>query len=278
MVLPAALAGDVLIERLPAEAVLAEVHKVAGDDLDVAVPAGTYRVLVRSAAVMQRCPVTVPHGGAIAVDLAGCDEIALADTVAKGGDAATPIRNRWAIELGAGLAGARRDAFTRRLEDAFDYSGGALRSQLSVELVRRMTPNLALTGRVTRIASEHYSYATDLEPLGYDVTSNVFTVGGRGELSFHDDHTLLFAEAGLGLTWARDRFEDEMDRVFSDDFFAPHLAGAVGVVRYSPWLNGVGMGLEARWLYAPTVTNELDDPDTMDVGGLFFGLTVDYRP
>jgi hypothetical protein len=42
--LGAAVAGDVLVQRIAADAVLAEVHKVAGEPFDVAIPAGEYRV------------------------------------------------------------------------------------------------------------------------------------------------------------------------------------------------------------------------------------------
>ena len=220
--------------------------------------------------------LTVPGpGGEATIDLGGCDEVTLVDAGAKGGAAA--IANPWAIELSAGLGGVRDDAFARRLED-FDYQAGPLRTSLSLGVVRRLAPHLAAFGRLTRIGGEHWSYDAELEPLGYDVTSHALTVGGRAELASRDDRTLLHAEAGAGVTWARERFEDEMDRVFHDDFFGAHLSAGAGFTRYPTWLGGVGLGVSARWIYAPTVDNDLPDPDTMDVGALFFGVTAAYRP
>lgn len=275
LTLAADVAGDVLVQRLPAEAVLAEVHKAAGEPVTVAIPAGSYRVLVRTATVMHRCPAKLGPGGEATIDLGGCDEVTLVDAGAKGGAAA--IANPWAIELSAGLGGVRDDAFARRLED-FDYQAGPLRTSLSLGVVRRLAPHLAAFGRLTRIGGEHWSYDAELEPLGYDVTSHALTVGGRAELASRDDRTLLHAEAGAGVTWARERFEDEMDRVFHDDFFGAHLSAGAGFTRYPTWLGGVGLGVSARWIYAPTVDNDLPDPDTMDVGALFFGVTAAYRP
>jgi hypothetical protein len=278
LTLPASVAGDVLVQRLPAEAVLAEVHKVEGASFDVAIPAGRYRVLIRTAAAIRRCPATVAPGATAEVDLAGCDEIPLIDTVAKHGEAGPPpIANPWTVEVAVGLAGARDDDFTRTLED-FDYQRDfmSLRGMLSVEVGRRVLPHLAVFGRVARIDSETWRAETESEAMEFSVTSHALSAGGHAELASRNDRAVLWAEAGLGITWSRDRFENEMDEVDHENFFGAHLVGAAGLTLYSPWVDGLGFDVDARWLYAPTVDNRADD--TMDVGGLFFGLGVVYRP
>src|SRR5262245_11062219 len=67
--LPARLIGDVLVERLPAEAVVAEVHKSAGKPVRIAVAPGDYQVMVRDGRELRRCPVVVRDGGVATVDL-----------------------------------------------------------------------------------------------------------------------------------------------------------------------------------------------------------------
>ena len=277
LTLAADLAGDVLIQRMPAEAVLAEVHKVAGASFDVAIPAGRYRVLVRTAEVIHRCPATVSPGATTSVDLSGCDQLALIDTVAKHGGGAPALANPWTVEVAVGLGSTPDDGFTRRLE-TFEYQRDfmAVRGVLSGEVTRRLMPHLGLFGRLTRIQSETWSRSTESEPMEFSVVSHAVTAGGRAELASKNDRAVLWAEAGLGFTWSRDRFEDEMDRVSHENHLGAHLVGGAGLTLYSPWLHGVGFDLDARWLYAPTVDNLVGD--TMDVGGVFVGLGVVYRP
>lgn len=276
--LPAEVAGDVLLERLPAEAVLAEVHKVAGATFDVAIPAGTYRVLIRTAEVIRRCPATVRPGKTVTVDLGGCDDLALIDTTAKlGEEPRRALAHPWSFELAVGLAAARDDDFTRGLE-TFGYQRDfmSLRGSLAGEAQLRILPSISLFGRLSRIASETWSRETESEPMEFSVTSHAVTGGGHAELRSRGQGAILWAEAGVGVTWARDRFENEMDEVDHQNFLGPHLAAAAGLTLYSPWLRGVGFDFDARWLYAPTVDNLVGD--TMDVGGVFFGLGVVYRP
>jgi hypothetical protein len=81
---------------------------------------------------------------------------------------------------------------------------------------------------------------------------------------------------GAGATRARDRFADEEDRVTFQTAWGLHLTAGVGVGLYPRWLGGAGVGLDLRWLHAPTVDNAIGD--TLDVGGLFAGVSVLYRP
>jgi len=268
------LAGEVLVERLPAEAVLAEVHKNAGATFDVAVPAGKYRVLVRTAKVVLRCPVDVRPGRATVVDLGGCDEMPLVEAGAKGG---AGLRHRWTYDATVAVGSVADDAFKRRLE-TFGYHGDSSRSALGVGVVRRMTPRLAVVARLSRIAGESWQRATEdpENPLIYSVLSHTVTGGGRAELPTATGSALLWAEVGVGVTWSRDRLEDEVDQVIHDDFFGAHLAAAGGATWYPGLLGGVGLDASARWLYAPTVDNLAGDQ--MDVGGLFIGFGLTYRP
>jgi hypothetical protein len=69
-----------------------------------------------------------------------------------------------------------------------------------------------------------------------------------------------------------------MDAVDVGNHVWAHLAAGAGVTHY--FAAGFGVGVDVRYLYAPTVDNQLEEPDTdtMNVGGLFFGASVDFRP
>lgn len=274
LTLAAPIAGDVLVQRVPAEAVLAEIHKTAGAAFDVAIPAGRYRVLVRTATVAHRCPVTVPSGGAATVTLDGCDEMPLVGATAKH---AAPLPDVWSVEVALAVGGAGADGFTRRLETfGFVEEAFTPRTAITLEAHRRVLPYLALTGRLARLDTERWRRTTESEDLEFSVTSHALTIGGRLEWRTGGGGLVAWSEAGAGVTWARDRLEDEEDQVETDDFVRPHLAAAAGITMMSPWLDGVGLDLDARYLYAPTVDNLVGD--TLDVGGLYVGLGLVYRP
>jgi hypothetical protein len=183
----------------------------------------------------------------------------------------------WSFELALGVGSVPADDFTRNLE-TFDYHRDfmAARATLSGEVLRRVMPNLSVFGRLARIESETWRRDTESEPMEFSVVSHALTAGGHAELRSSGGRAVLWAEAGAGVTWSRDRFENEMDEVTHESFFGAHLAAGAGLTLYSPWLHGVGFDLDARWLYAPTVDDLIGN--TLDVGGLFVGLGVVYRP
>jgi hypothetical protein len=269
--LAADIAGDVLVERQPAEAVLAEVHKEAGATFDVAVPAGKYRVLIREAKVVRRCPITVPSGGSATVELSGCDELALVETGSKGGEAAP---HRWTFSIGLGLGGVVDDSFTRHLDDSFEYRREGGRAAFTLDSAREVFPHVLAVARLTHISGETWKRdITNFDPLTFHVESDALTVGARGTLG--DGALIGWAEAGGGITWSRARFTDEERMSRTESHFGAHLMAGVGGDWSPHWMGRFGLEVAARWMYAPTVDNDIDD--TMDVGGLFVGLGLTYR-
>jgi hypothetical protein len=270
--LAAGITGDVLVERKPAEVVIAEVHKVAGASYDIRVPAGKYRVLVREAKVVTRCPVTVGTGGTAVVDLAGCDEMTLIDATAKGG--ASIWTRPWTLSLGLGFGGAVDDEFTRHLEESFEYRQEGARTAFTLDAAHELWPHLFAVGRLTHVSGETWKRdITDFDPLTFQVESDALTFGGRGSVGAH--HVVGWAEAGAGLTWSRARFTDEEGVSSTDSHLGAHLEAGAGVTWFPGWAGQFGFDLATRWIYAPTVDNNIGD--TMDIGGLFFGIGVSYR-
>jgi hypothetical protein len=272
LTLAAEIAGDVLVEREPAEAVLAEVHKEAGASFDVAVPAGRYRVLVRMAKVVARCPITVAGGGTATVDLSGCDEIALVDSGTKGGGSiwARP----WTLSFGLAGAGIVHDDFTRHLDDSFEYRQEGARSAFTFDAAHELWPHVFAVARLTHLDGETWKRdISNFDPLTFHVAGDALTLGARGSIGEH--HLIGWAEAGGGVTWSRAHFTDEMQVSSTENHVGAHLEAGAGFTWRPGWAGRLGFDLDARWIYAPTVDNKIGD--TMDVGGLFVGFGLSYR-
>ncbi|HUH01843.1 MAG TPA: caspase family protein, partial [Kofleriaceae bacterium] len=72
--LPASLVADIVVQS--GDAIIAEVHKARGA-IELALPRGSYRLLVRQGDRLQQCDLALPPGRTTALDLTGCRHVAI---------------------------------------------------------------------------------------------------------------------------------------------------------------------------------------------------------
>jgi hypothetical protein len=272
--LPAALAGDVLIERLKAETVMAELHKVAGTAVRVAVAPGEYHVIVRRAGRVERCPVTVPRTGVAAVDPATCDDMPQVEAAAKGG---LHDGHRVTIGITAGIGGVVRDAYTDRLAE-FGYDRGlspASRLTLAGRWRRSAHVELGVTVGVTR-SPEWTRGTAAAEPLRFTWSTYAFLATARlDHRPGFMPNTRIYTQLGAGLGIGRTTLRDEADREFHETSVGPVLAAGIGLAWDWPWQRRLSFGAGYTFAFAPVITNEIDDRH-LGLGG-FVELDVSYR-
>ncbi|MEZ4403965.1 MAG: caspase family protein [Kofleriaceae bacterium] len=267
LTLPAAAAGQVLVVKAPARAVVAELHKVAGAPVQVAVAPGRYQVLIRTDATLATCAVEAGPGAApLALD--ACDVERLVTSATKGGGGL--VGPRWISALTIGAGGGREDAYTDRLSD-FGYGHHNFGvSVVGVEVARRLRPHLAVGGRLGSIAGDEWRRSTDREPL--TLTWGTYTVGALGRLEVRSGNHAAFVQGEVGLGLTRARFTDA-DAVASVDYhLGPQLGAALGF-DWGLW-GPVALTVRGSATFAPTLTNLLDDRHDTGHVGLDVGLVV----
>jgi hypothetical protein len=280
--LPAVLAGDIMIERTRAQTVLAELHKVAGEPVRVAVAPGEYSVLVRRDKVLERCPVTVPATGTAVVDLAGCDEVQLIDTGTKGPRPDGTVGGdgrRLTVELTASLGDEMNDAFTDRLRD-FGYARGFLdiTSRLAIGGRWRFAPHVQLGGALGVTSSPGWTRPSvgGGEPLRFSfMTTTAIAYGRLDHTPSRFPRTRLYVQAGGGVGMGRSTLTDEADRDFTETSFGPVLTGSAGIEASPGWWRRLGLGLGYTFAFAPVITNLAGDRH-LGVGH-FLDLSAHYR-
>lgn len=276
--LPAELATDALVEH--AGSVLAELHKVAGAPLRLALPAGVYNLLLRAGELISECPLQLQDGQVTRVLPSGCHALSPAQARAKGylgtEPPAKPRQERWGVELNFGLGDTLHDAYTRRLQD-FGFSeqvlGGGTPLRLWLAVSRQFLPHLSAVADLRNF--DNASYQRDLlSTASQDVREHFswssYALGlqlrAHGDL-FHD-HLRLYGQLGGGLGYAHSSLKGH-----GEDRFGPQLAATAGVF-YMPWRH-FGFTTQLSYAYVPVLANELGDRH--DSGGVQLTMGIRYR-
>lgn len=268
LVLPAAAAGHVLIARVPAQAVVAELQKVAGAPIQVAVAAGRYQVMIRADDRVLRCDATASNAAPLTIDLDRCAHERAASSTGKGGGALGP---QWHAALTTSMGGSRRDGFTARLED-FGYHAQdlGLVPQLAGHLVRRIHPNFLVGGEAALTGGGDWQRDADPGPLSFEwFTASVGSVG-RAETG---DRWVAFAELSAGLALSQSTFVDNDGTRTVERYPGPYLGAAIGAELYIT--PGFGLSTRLAASYAPTLDNLIGDQH--DAGATTLGLGLVYR-
>lgn len=259
--LPATLVAEVVIQS--GDAIIAEVHKARGA-IELALPRGPYRLLVRQGDRLQQCDVALPPGRATALDLTGCRHVALEDEASKGG--AMELGPRWRFEAGIGAGGGRSDAYVDRL-DAFGYEPGFhIPVHYTLALAYRLSPTLSVIASLTGLDSDQYDRNDDTESSRFSWRAHGLAALLRAEYPLLGGRLVPFGEAGAGAVYAGNELEIG-DRPPAREHHAGYqLAVAAGArVRLTGRFSLFGRG---SYVMAPAMDNLLGD--THDSGGAFF--------
>ena len=161
--LPAGLEARVLVQLRPSGAVLADVQKVAGAPVRLALTAGSYDAVVSQKSGIVECRVAVSDDHPVEIDPSACSPVVPDATASKGDEEGSPglwprERDRWAIEGSFGVSLRRTDGYTERLNE-FGYQASALdwpTLRVSLAASRLLVPHLALLLQVSTLAGDSY--------------------------------------------------------------------------------------------------------------------------
>lgn len=264
--LPADLIADVLV-RTDRDAVLAEVHKVEGA-VSLALPSGSYTVLVRSGKQARECDVTVGPGAPGTIDLARCAEVDLASTTSKGG-VVLPAE-RWSIELAGGFMYGAEDDYTQRLETFGYVEDFFIPVQWNLSTTYRVSPYLHAVISFGRLGSEVYKRDSDTEFERFSWTSHGVALKLRAAYPLGDGTAVPFAEAGGGMGIASTKLVVGGADGVDESHYGYQLTGGAGLL-INPWQR-FGFFARSDFTYAPVIDNLLGD--THDSGGLSFSIGI----
>ncbi len=282
LVFPGPLAGEVLVHRTDSQAVVAEVHKVEGSALSLALPPGDYTALVRQDETLFRCALALADGRPTALFLAGCDEVVEQAAAVKGEGRAEPPDaplETWGLEVGGGLLLDRRGPYVRTLESfGFDESTGLFErlEDLLYDFSVTWTfhRHLALVATYGNLDSGEYD--RQIEEMSGDFRDQCFKwkswrlgLALRAGWLLANGWLVPYLQAGGGLAFAKTRFVDG-GVTDGEDHTGYYLNAALGLqlMPTIKWWRYVGLYAQAEVLYAPVIDNLAGD--THDVGGFAF--------
>lgn len=288
LVLPASLSGEFVVAQLPSLTVIAEVHKVAGAPMNLALPSGRYSVLMAGRGPgRQRCHQFVNAGAPTAFSLAQCEPEPESAARAKG-EATDAARERWAVELGLGVGTHRNGEFVETLQK-FGYSeNGNIAGRLQIGGWWNALPYLAVGTQFASLDGRRFVRRT--LDFDQDFLWRSYALGPSIRLSAFSGWFVPYADGGVGVSVATTSFEEP---VVTDPSFVPgfgsddqpalraiertawkwgaYLNFAAGV-HVMPW-DRFGFFAQLGWTYAPTIANRFDERH--DVGG--FSLLLGAR-
>ncbi|MDJ0766073.1 MAG: caspase family protein [Myxococcota bacterium] len=277
--LPTELTGEMLITHVNSNTVVAEIHKAVGENLEVALPPGTYEALVKyESNKARKCEIHLADNTTSRVAIEHCEKIALRDAPTKGltiqGDVEpTPKpdrKERLALELHLGLLAGLDTDYTRRLAD-FRYEDADKRSSGTVKVDLVYTPLKYLSILIGYASLDYRTAIRDLFPGDrHKVKWQAHRLGlqVRGKVPLLKGLVIPYFQAGGGYAWTRvDFFHGDGGHagVDEDTSFGYHLASAAGL-QLNPW-KYLGFTLpEIEYVWAPSIKNEIGDAH--NAGGL----------
>jgi hypothetical protein len=281
LVFPEAFEGQVLLQTRAHHAVVAEVTKVKGSPLRLALPPALYEGTVRRNGDVWSCGLDLKENQTTEFDLATCTSLTQEDGQAKGevalrwpddGDEeahdrdASEARYRrrqeaWTIDAAIGGGPLVSDGYVARLQE-FGYSQKEAGMNWAVGASRRILGPVHALARLRQF--DQRSFRRD--ERSFEWTTYALSVGARatwdaGRAAF------LYGQLELGPALGATHLRDSTTAQEIDDdqthwgFFGEASAG----LQMNAWRQGA-IFLEGGYAYAPVVSNTLGD--THDGGGL----------
>lgn len=290
--LPAALEGRVVVQQRASGAIVAEIHKVGGAPVRLALASGEYDIIVRVGSTIRTCATTLTDGRVMALDLGRCTLVSEV-TRPKGGDdsgnddrdraapapppersSAREEQSHWILELGLGVARSGEDAYVERLHD-FEYrrTSGTMPLRLSGMVARSFAADhLALGIEAINLSSAAFERDSDHVELGGFGLAPVV----RASLPFEIGRVTrlaLYAQARAGLAVANESIATTAKRT-DDSHLGFLLGGDAGMSIYGRVFGGF---LSAGYDYAPAIKNALSDRHNLGGAHVVLGLRLQAR-
>ena len=284
--LPESLEGRVLVQQKSNSAVAAEVYKAKGTPVRLALTAGVYDVTVRpTVGPALGCQTKLDDNATTVWNASNCSALAEIPGARKGdgdveADAPPPAEKdprdvpTWNWELNTGLSDRNRGAYVERL-GAFGYQRkgsfidlGHWRGEIRVG--RTVARNFRIMGQATFLTGDSFertaSGGADAHSyVGFGATAVARAFIRPGE------NLELFAEANLGLGFARTSTTVTGGSEANDVYAGPVVGGAIGMSVGAPLYFTMRVGND----FSPVLHNRLGD--THNTGGFYGVVGLGYR-
>lgn len=267
--LPSDLAAEILIHTAPHRVVVAEVAKSSGGAVRLAFPPGAYVAWVRRDEETLRCDLDLAADETAVLEPAACVAAEMPVVAPKGPP--EPWRERWSLEIGAGLQWTTFDRYIGRAED-FGFSRGTLFPD-EVDLSVSVTAGYAFSPYLSvhlgwtmldeiRFGRTMYGLGGDARQQDFSLEAHAIGAAVRGSLPLPLDRDVfkLYAQLGVGFTFAFTKLEDELPaspEVDEETFWGWHLDFIAGA-QVMPW-DHFGFFVQGGYILAPTVENLVGD-------------------
>ncbi len=274
--LPGMLAGEVIVHRKDDARVFAEVHKVAGEQFDLALPPGDYSVVLRDGVTISSCATALSTSDPMTLRLSECSMVEANAYAAKGADADT--LERWGIRVGMAAHARTDDPYIARLED-FNFEPNDSFQDIFLEASYMFSPYFGVTLDLEHLESREYIRTGlaggSLREERFRWSTWAATVSGRAQAPLADGWLIPYIDLGVGVGMTPSEFLGadpalSGDRELTD--WGVVLAGRIGLTTriYGP----VGLSIEAGYTYAPILTNLIGD--TLNSGGIQLGFATAF--
>lgn len=298
--LPPSLEGRVMVQHKTSGSIVAEVQKVKGAPLRLALIAGRYDAFVRDTAAPKplRCDVALVDDHVSPLELARCEKVSVASVpkgefdesyvdadVSAGG---SPLERRdevepWNVEVTTGFMRGRNDDYSRRLAEFGYERGGDWTGRLGLAVLHGIVPNVSLGVMGGNLGSETYKRSISSSNDSFTMNQYGFSLVGRahkavfGREGPRATSFQIYGQIAGGLTLGNTKLTttqsaDGAPAESSDTHWGGMVGGAGGIAGVFPYW---GIFLQAGYDYAPTVANLLGE--THDAGGFHMELGARVR-
>ena len=285
--LPKDLNGHAVVEHLRSHSVIAELEKVRGASIRIAVAPGDYRVIIRDGDQVRSCPITATAANVTEIDVTRCERVAVTAGTGKG-VVRLPYESTTTVLIGLQVGNERDDAFIENLRN-FQYrkdgltEGAGVSAGLMAVVLRRIHPNFSVGGSVEWHDSATWSRSTELSPLQFRWNTGAVSGLAVADIALGDSEYARqlrpYALVGVGLGLGRTYFSDAYNNDTVETFAGYALTAGAGLnIDAHPvrsWIPGATVSVGYRFNYAPIINNLIGD--THASGGGRFDLAFGYR-
>ncbi len=286
--LPGALEGRVLVQHRASGAIVAEVQKVAGPPLRLALVAGAYDAVVGQGREAVQCRLTLADDQVTSLDTASCTPVPLDRTAPKGESAegaegaeiAKRERDRWAFETAFGFTWAQTGAYTQTLQEfGYQRQTGLVdlpTARFTLGFSRIFVPHVAGLLQVSTLAGDSYQRSIEGSTDTASLSAYEATIGVRAYTDVVGRWLGVYAQVGVGVGLGILQYDTQQTGVppSSTETYAGYvLGGALGVTARFPRV--VTVFAQGGYDYAPLIHNLIGD--TLDSGGPSFVLGLRFR-